>query len=84
MNRKYRKTIVAGNWKMNMLASQVRPFSESLYGAIGHEKSCEIVLCVPALMIPALASVRIRRLGIGAQNVSEFEKGAHTGEVSAD
>ena len=27
MNRKYRKTIIAGNWKMNMLASEIKPFS---------------------------------------------------------
>ena len=30
MNRKYRKTVIAGNWKMNMLASEVKPFVEQL------------------------------------------------------
>jgi len=30
MNRKYRKTIIAGNWKMNMLASEIKPFIETL------------------------------------------------------
>ena len=30
MNRKYRKTVIAGNWKMNMLASSVKPFMEEL------------------------------------------------------
>ena len=30
MNRKYRKTVIAGNWKMNMLASSVKPFIEEL------------------------------------------------------
>ena len=29
MNRKYRKTVIAGNWKMNMLASEIK----ALYGA---------------------------------------------------
>ena len=28
MNRKYRKTVIAGNWKMNMLASEIKPFME--------------------------------------------------------
>jgi triosephosphate isomerase len=69
---------------MNMLASQVKVFTDNLYREIGHEKSCEVGLCVPAPLIPALASARIRRLGVGAQNASEFEKGAHTGEISAD
>ena len=30
MNRKYRKTVIAGNWKMNMLASEIKPFMETL------------------------------------------------------
>ena len=30
MNRKYRKTVIAGNWKMNMLASEIKPFMEQL------------------------------------------------------
>ena len=28
MNRKYRKTVIAGNWKMNQLVSGVKPFME--------------------------------------------------------
>ncbi len=32
MNRKYRKTVIAGNWKMNMLASEVKPFMEQREG----------------------------------------------------
>lgn len=84
MNKKYRKAIIAGNWKMNMLASQVKGFVETLRGSLGEERSCDIVLCVPGPLVPALAAARFRRLGVGAQNVSEYEKGAHTGEVSAD
>ena len=30
MNRKYRKTIIAGNWKMNMTNSAIKPFIEEL------------------------------------------------------
>ncbi len=84
MNKKYRKAIIAGNWKMNMLASQVKGFTEALRQSVADEKGCETVLCVPAPLIPALVSARLRSLGIGAQNVSQFEKGAHTGEVAAD
>lgn len=28
MNTKYRKAIIAGNWKMNMLVSDIKPFIE--------------------------------------------------------
>jgi len=84
MNKKYRKAIIAGNWKMNMLASQVREYAGLLQSAAGEEKGCEVLLCVPAPFIPALAEARYRHLGIGAQDVSEHTSGAHTGEVSAD
>ena len=33
MNRKYRKTVIAGNWKMNKLASEAKPFVEELRAA---------------------------------------------------
>ena len=45
---------------------------------------CSVVLCVPATHLAALAREKARRIGVGAQNVSEFDKGAHTGEISVD
>ena len=44
MNTKYRKTVIAGNWKMNMTASEVRPFVEELKAAMPKLKGCETVL----------------------------------------
>ena len=49
MNTKYRKTIIAGNWKMNMLSSDVKPFIEELKPLMPKIKTCETVLCVPAV-----------------------------------
>ena len=84
MNRKYRKTIIAGNWKMNKLASEVRPFVEQLRAEMPRTKSCESVLCVPFPLIHAMSKViRDSRLVYGAQDVSVHESGAYTGEVSA-
>ena len=40
MNTKYRKTIIAGNWKMNMLSSDVKPFIEELKPLMPKIKSC--------------------------------------------
>ena len=85
MNKKYRKVIIAGNWKMNMLPSQVRPFLDELRAeipAVTH--GCSVVLCVPATHLSALSREKSRRIAVGAQNISHFDKGAHTGEVSAD
>ena len=85
MNKKYRRVIIAGNWKMNMLPSQVRPFLDALKNAMPENANgCGVVLCVPATHLAFMGREKYRRIGIGAQNISQFEKGAHTGEVSAD
>ena len=54
MNRKYRKTVIAGNWKMNMLASEIKPFMEELRAAMPAPRACDVVLCTPAVMIPTM------------------------------
>ena len=85
MNKKYRKVIIAGNWKMNQLPSGVKPFVEELKTKLpAGMNGCSVVLCVPATHLAALAREKARRIGVGAQNVSEFDKGAHTGEISVD
>ena len=40
MNRKYRKTVIAGNWKMNKLASEAKPFVEELRAAMPKTMTC--------------------------------------------
>ena len=85
MNRKYRKTVIAGNWKMNHTASQTRAFAESLKAILPKTKWCEIVVCVPFVDIPAaLKAFRDTRIAIGAQNVHFASSGAFTGEISAE
>ena len=84
MNTKYRKTIIAGNWKMNMLVSDIKPFIEELKGFLPKTKTCETVLCVPAVNIPAmLRAGKEAKVVCGAQDVSKYDKGAYTGEISA-
>ena len=84
MNRKYRKTIIAGNWKMNQLASTIKPFMEELKANMPKTKTCDVVLCAPAVMVPALIRAgKDCKVAAGAQDVSKFEKGAYTGEISA-
>ena len=84
MNPKYRKTVIAGNWKMNLLPSQLKDYADALKELLGREHPCETVLCVPALMtIPMLRYLRGSRVGLGVQDVSAEEGGAFTGEISA-
>ena len=85
MNRKYRKTVIAGNWKMNQLTSGVKPVIEQLREAMPRTKTCEVVRCTPAVMIPArVRAGKDARVAAGGQDVSKYEKGAYTGEISAD
>ena len=84
MDKKYRKAIAAGNWKMNKLASEVPAFVEELQTAMTVAEGVEVILCVPYPFIPAMAaSVAGKPVAVGAQDVSAHDKGAYTGEVSA-
>ena len=85
MNRRYRKTIIAGNWKMNKTLTEAKAFAEELKPLLGKPKWCEVVLCVPFVNIPgALRLFKDTRVAIGAQNVHYEASGAYTGEVSAE
>ena len=84
MNRKYRKPVIPGNWKMNMLASEIKPFMEQLKESMPKARPCDVVLCTPAVMIPAMLKAgKDCKVAVGAQDVSKHDKGAYTGEISA-
>ncbi|MBR3641087.1 MAG: triose-phosphate isomerase [Oscillibacter sp.] len=84
MNRRYRKTVIAGNWKMNMTATETKQYAEELKKILPRVRWCDVVLCVPACNISvAMKAFRDTRVNIGAENVYYEEKGAFTGEVSA-
>ncbi|NLV86128.1 MAG: triose-phosphate isomerase [Clostridiales bacterium] len=84
MNKKYRKAIIAGNWKMNLLPSEVKSFAEELRHLLPKTKTCEVVLCAPYTHIPNLRrSLKDSRIYVGAQDLSLHDKGAFTGEISA-
>ncbi len=84
MNRRYRKTIIAGNWKMNKTASETKAFAEELKPLMSRAKWCDVVICVPFVNIPAaLKAFKDTRIAVGAQNLHYEDHGAYTGEVSA-
>ena len=85
MNRRYRKTIIAGNWKMNKTLSETRAFAEELKPLLGKPKWCEVVLCVPYVNIPAAVRLfKDCRVSVGAENCHFESHGAFTGEVSPE
>ena len=84
MNRKYRKTLIAGNWKMNKTPTQTKAFMTELKGLLPKGRWCDIALCVPAVCIPAaVRAMRETRVAIGAENCNAHTSGAYTGEIAA-
>ena len=84
MNRKYRKTVIAGNWKMNKTPSETKEFMQAFKAIMPKGRWCDIALCVPAVCIPAaVRAMRETRVGIGAENMNANTSGAYTGELSS-
>ena len=82
--KKMRKTIVAGNWKMNASKDSVESLvTDILSGA--SDVSTDIIVCAP---FPYLSQVEVliegSNLMLGAQNLNVNASGAFTGEVSAE
>ena len=85
MNRKYRKTVIAGNWKMNKTPSETKEFMTQLKAIMPKGRWCDVALCVPAVDIPAaVRAVRETRIGIGAENCNANASGAYTGEIATN
>ena len=85
MNRKYRKTVIAGNWKMNKTPSETKEFMAEFKNIMPKGRWCDVALCVPAICIPAaVRAMRETRVGIGAENCSQHASGAYTGELATN
>lgn len=85
MNRRYRKTVIAGNWKMNKTAAEARALIDELKPLVVKAKWCDIVLCVPFVDVSAaVKAAKGSKIAIGAQNMHFEKSGAYTGEISAE
>ena len=82
---KERKAIIAGNWKLNKRVAEIPAFTQELQANLPAERCCDVVICAPYPLIAALETAgQGCHLGVGAQDVSEHQHGAFTGEVSAE
>jgi triosephosphate isomerase len=85
MNTSLRKTVIAGNWKMNKTPAEAVKLIEELKLVCENKKGCDIIACVPFVdLFVALEAAKGTDLKIGAQNVHFEKSGAFTGEISAD
>ncbi|MGO4484313.1 triose-phosphate isomerase [Rhizobium sp. 2TAF27] len=77
------RRLIAGNWKMNGLASSLAEIA-ALRELTG-KAACDIVVCPPFTLIDrAVERAKDSKLAIGAQDCHAQQSGAHTGDVSAE
>ncbi|MCI8912129.1 MAG: triose-phosphate isomerase [Clostridia bacterium] len=79
-----RQPIIAGNWKMNNTIAATKALLTDLIPLVKDAKA-EVVVCVPYTDIATAGEIiKGTNIKLGAENVHWAEKGAFTGEISAD
>jgi triosephosphate isomerase len=78
-----REFLVAGNWKMNGSSEANKALLEGIVAGVPAGQGFRLLVCPPfPYLADVVATVSGSAVSVGAQNVSEHEKGAFTGEVS--
>jgi triosephosphate isomerase len=78
-----RQPLVAGNWKMNGSTDSVKALVEGIRAGIDAVTTAEMAVCPPYVYIPQVASLAAgSAISFGAQDVSDQQAGAYTGEVA--
>ncbi|HEY2572861.1 MAG TPA: triose-phosphate isomerase [Verrucomicrobiaceae bacterium] len=83
----FRKPVVAANWKMNNPPSETEKFLRSFLRLMPEKSNVQVVIVPPFVSLPKAAELiqggRTEVVELGAQNMSQYSGGAHTGETSA-
>jgi triosephosphate isomerase (TIM) len=84
MNKKLRKAVIAGNWKMNKTPAEAKELIDGIKPLV-KGADCGVVVCVPYIdLAVALEATKGTNIGVGAENCHWEKNGAFTGEISAD
>ena len=76
------RTVIAGNWKMNMTPTEALALVETLKPLVNNPE-VDVVYCVPAIdIVPVVEAVKGTNVEVGAENMYIEEKGAYTGEIA--
>ncbi|WP_207478795.1 triose-phosphate isomerase [Arenibaculum pallidiluteum] len=82
-----RRKLIAGNWKMNGLRTGGLALAGDLATRLGLEAAAgfDMLVCPPATLVASVAeAVRGSAIAVGGQDCHAREKGAHTGDISAE
>ena len=81
---KERKLIIAGNWKMNKTVAEALDLVRGLKLELTNIKEVDLVVCPPFTALGEVSKAILdSNIRLGAQNMSERNFGAHTGEIAA-
>ena len=81
---KYRKRIIAGNWKMNKSVTEAQDLAAGIKLDLAECQDADVVLCPPFIALNAVGEViQDTSIKLGAQNMHWESEGAYTGEISA-
>ena len=84
MNKATRKTIIAGNWKMNKTPDEAKALITEMIPLV-KDADCDVIACVPFVdLAVAQEAAKGTNIKIGAENCHWAKSGAFTGEISAD
>lgn len=82
--QKDRKLIIAGNWKMNKTVAEALDLVKDLQRELANIKEVDIVVCPPFTALGEVSKATLNSgIRLGAQNMSEHNYGAYTGEIAA-
>jgi len=77
-----RKLMVAGNWKLNGSIAMTRDLISEIIAGLPSDKRFEVAVFPPSVYISQATKLAKEFILVGGQTLSEFDKGAYTGEVS--
>jgi triosephosphate isomerase (TIM) len=81
---KERKLIIAGNWKMNKTVAEALALVKGLKIELTNVKEVDVVVCPPFTALEEVSkAIMDSNIRLGAQNMSEHNYGAYTGEITA-
>jgi triosephosphate isomerase (TIM) len=84
MEKKERKLIIAGNWKMNKTVAEALALVNGLKLELAKVKEVDIAVCPPFTALSEVSKAILEsNIRLGAQNMSEHNSGAYTGEIAA-
>lgn len=72
------RKIVVGNMKMNLDANDINKYLKSIKN---NDYNKQVVFCPSSIYLPYFID---NKYGVGIQNISQYDNGAYTGEISAN